>query len=139
MATANRHRRTTRWTDTVALRLLDIAVVNVRAIYKILGKQYRMVDLKRLLACGLSILAIREERFKGKLEQAQVGGINIKIKGPDSRLDNEFHYTGTADSRLQCKVHRRRCETKRRCLTCNVPLCNDDAWARYHTLADFKI
>lgn len=112
MATANCHRRTSKWFDTVALRLIDIAVLNTRAIYKTLGKEYTMVNLKRLLAYGLAIMSVRDDCIENIPMFQQFDDINIKVKGPESRLDNELHYCGTNPTRIRCAVHVKRCETK---------------------------
>lgn len=139
MATANRHRRASRWNETVAVRLLDVATINIRAIFKMLGKQFRMVDLKRLIACGLALHSVRDEIITDTQKCGTIGHIPFTVQGPDERLNNRFHYSGQYQKCKQCRVHQQRCETKKCCLSCDVPLCNDIAWARFHTLEEYKL
>lgn len=137
MANANRHRRNQYWFQVIICRMYDVAVMNVRALMKMVGVTFTMVDLKRLLAHGLASKSVRPKLMPKKIAN--------KLANPTGnqelrhRLDNQLHLWDTGATRRRCKVHRRRCETVKMCTTCDAPLCNGAAWERYHTMEDYKI
>lgn len=139
MSTANRHIRAQRWFNTVILRVFDIGVLNVRAIFKTLGKSFKMTDLKRLIAFGLAEIcsdltpeAEKKRTQNETLEISQKSAIN-------TRLDNKLHFFDKG-KRGKCIVHKsKRCETNKICTNCNVNLCNGEAWRRYHTLEKYEL
>lgn len=142
MASANRHKRARHWFETVICRIIDVGALNTRAIFKHLGQEYRMVDLKRILAHGLMKLAIREELMSDKRELSEkIGDKRIKISGPSSRLDGRLHcWNSSGKVRKRCAVHQSfRCETNKYCVDCATYLCNGYAWAAWHLSEYYKV
>lgn len=137
MANANRHRRNHYWFQVVICRMYDVAVMNVRGLMKMVGINFRMVELKRLLAHGLASKTVRPTLIKRQMHSKAPPPRKAINKG--QRLDGNLHLWDIADSRRRCVVHRKRCETNKKCKTCDVHLCNGAAWERYHTLNEYKI
>lgn len=120
--------------------------MNTRAILKLQGKEWQMVDLQRILAQGFAAMVVREERMTvkesdsiNKPEVELLGGVQITVTGPSHRLDNSFHpWNSRGSVRRQCLVHnKKRCLTNKYCVKCNAALCSGAAFTRYHTLEDF--
>lgn len=142
MATNKRRRKNRQYYDTILVRLIDVAAVNTRAIFKYLGVIYPMKDLKRALANGLAAMAIRPELMQpSSSDVVLVGDLEVRVNGPSCRLDNTFHtYSTRGSSCRRCAVHRsKRCSSNRYCVNCQVTLCNDVAWLRYHTLQNYTL
>lgn len=136
MASANRHRRAQYWFQTVICRIMDVGVMNTRAICKTLGREYSMVDLKRILAHGLAKLAVRAEYCDDlPALYEQFGSKKIKISGAEGRLDGKLHFWNSSGKvRRKCRVHQSfRCETNKYCINCQAYLCDGQAWAQWHT------
>lgn len=141
MASSNRHKRARYWFETVICRIIDVGALNTRAIFKQLGMEYRMADLKRILAHGLMKKAIREELLLENSASEEVASKRIKVVGPVGRLDGRFHcWNSRGKHRKRCEVHRSvRCETNKYCVNCNVHLCDGYAWAAWHMNEDYAL
>lgn len=142
MASANRHKRARYWFETVICRVIDVGALNTRAVFKKLGQDYRMADLKRILAHGLAKLAIKEEIMPVKdLPSEEIAAKRIKVVGPAGRMDGSFHcWNSSGKTRKRCVVHRSiRCETNKYCVNCGVYLCDGYAWAAWHMNEDYEL
>lgn len=118
MAAANRHRRAKYWFQTVICRLIDYGVVNTRAVFKELGFEYKMVDLKRTIAKEL--LDKCREKTASNSTQTEGEIVERHFEKPTNRLDNRFHsWESRGKVRRVCVVHKnRRCETNKFCYDC---------------------
>lgn len=126
----------------VLTRVIDLGVMNCRALYKMAGVEYTMAQMKRILAYGLAARAVRAERLPPTVNVVQTGELLNLESERVSRLDGKFHCWDIFEGgRRRCQVHRsKRCLTKKYCSTCGqVPLCNAEAWRRYHTMYDCQI
>lgn len=142
MSNANRHRRNSRWFHTVMLRLIDLGALNCRALYKSAGKEYSMVNMKRILAYGLAARCVRPNRVKLHKNETLFGEIPVDVQGPDERLNGKYHQPGVlGNKRKSCAVHKTvRCVTNKVCLTCGaVALCSPLSFYRYHNLINYKL
>lgn len=139
MASANRHKKTLYWFQTVMLRVIDLAAMNCRAIYKLLGVEYTMTCMKRILAYRLAAKAVRKEMFFHCDRSCKVGGVVVGVYGSKNHMNGKFHYVGVVEKRKSCAVHVSvRCRTNKVCISCgDVPLCGPEAWSRYHCLNNY--
>lgn len=111
--------------------------MNCRALYKMSGTEYTMVQMKRLLAYGFAAKSVRVERMQRKINEVECNGVFIEVRNEKSRLDGKTHFVGSSGrKRLSCKVHKSsRCITNKTCITCgNVGLCGPEAWVRWHSV-----
>jgi len=151
MASQNRHRKTGYWYSTVVTRLINLGAVNTRGMAKKFT-EYKMSDIKRLLAFALAKRATRDELVSSdddeslsetdEEEEMGIGMRRRKQKEGTHRLDNNFHWMTTGKKRRTCRVHNlredrvtpgpARCLRKTKCAVCRVHLCQDGFYV-YHT------
>lgn len=140
MASAKRHRRAEYWFQTIILRLIDLAVMNTRAIMKTQGREMEMVELQRAMTFGLAAtLETKKKAVTAEARNEKVGSYDVSVTGPGFRLDNKFHaWNSRGNVRRQCAVHRSfRCMTNKYCVKCDTALCDGESFLRFHTLENY--
>lgn len=78
------------------------------------------------------------ELVKGNCFRKDTGPPQIPVAIPDIRFNQDhFHHLVGHNTRSTCKVHLQRLDSLYSCAVCEVRMCPEPCFQRYHTLKDF--